>query len=297
MRRLLLGMVAVLLVTGGGSALAAPTAATSSAGDGVITAAGDLTVTSDRAGKVRLRVPTDAVVDVDAVADPVGEGRFAGFVLAEPGTTDGLFIRVLRYPATLDWDAPVATSGRRAAEDRTPGANDCRQCRVPAGTYDLYLIADDTPVTVTLRLAGLDGATHLDASSLTPVPSLQVDGEERSGEAGLLGSGAAAWAMCCVDLEDGGIAFGQFASEVQTQTLSEASYTFCVKSADADACDRGFSRQDHTGVRGLVLPDNERSLTTSTLPPGRYQLQTSFSYRSATPMRWRLDADALFLGW
>ncbi len=97
-----------------------------------------------------------------------GEGDYVGFVLSEavPGRTGKT---VLAYRGPGQWfGEPEASVDHKlfefdpAADATEPvAALSTGEVSVPAGTYDLYLIAEGKPVTVTLTLAGLSGETEL----------------------------------------------------------------------------------------------------------------------------------------
>lgn len=97
-----------------------------------------------------------------------GEGDYVGFALSEV-VTGRTGKTTLAYRGPGHWfGEPSASTDHKLfefdpADDATEplDSRSTPQVAVPAGTYDLYLIAEGKPVTVTLTLAGLDGETEL----------------------------------------------------------------------------------------------------------------------------------------
>lgn len=127
---------------------------------------GTNTIRGSVPASVVVEVPEDATIGTPFGSSPdfdvEGEGRFAGFVLAP-----------------LDASAPTIIGGRFPAENGVefvlPGTPYSAlgggnwdflkwypdDTGVLAGRYRLYLLADGSPVTVTLRLGELDGAVEI----------------------------------------------------------------------------------------------------------------------------------------
>ena len=136
-----------------------------SAADGVLEAKGTIVVQTSTTGKVRLHVPTDATIDLNPAPVISGEGSFVGFLLTEPGTRKGFYAEAIRHPASLGFNERLLTDGQKAVADREPETVNpldqpqspaCDLCHIPPGDYDLYVIAGGSPLSVTLRLEGLD---------------------------------------------------------------------------------------------------------------------------------------------
>lgn len=117
-------------------------------------------VSGDRSLRFSVEAPTDVVVDLSFTAAGLptalsveGGAGFVGFLLAEPGRTDGVAVLAVRLPEPQrlpdGTDAPGFGWGQGA--DGAP----CERCVVPAGVYDLHLLTDDT-VTVRVDVEGLD---------------------------------------------------------------------------------------------------------------------------------------------
>src|SRR3712207_258368 len=140
------------------------------------------TVLSGRAtAPVRVVVPRDATLDLtlvegaDGVLRPAAfdviSGRgFVGLMLTEPGSTDGFFAIAARPPERLrDASAVISAVGYAqpaVAHRAEPGLLQeeppmCVRCVVPAGEYDLYLIAGQGATSVRLTLGGLSGSASL----------------------------------------------------------------------------------------------------------------------------------------
>ena len=146
-------------------------------GDATATAAGSVTVSGSEAGRVRLVVPADATLDVIDGVTLQGDSGWAGYLLTRPGfQPDDFFAYAISTPGP-EQGAPLRVQqGSLAAEDREEGSTtNCTDCPVPAGTYDLYLLTDGDPVSVTLTLGGLDGAATV--TDLTP-NAVQITGAQ-----------------------------------------------------------------------------------------------------------------------
>lgn len=143
--------------------------------------AGETVISGAATAPVRVRVDREAVIDLSPVADADGALRpaafdaragdgFVGVMLTEPNTTSGLFVMAARLPEPLvdGSDASSAVGhGQPAVAHREPGGPlpsgppTCVRCVVPAGEYDLYLIADRGETVVALTFEGLTGTTSV----------------------------------------------------------------------------------------------------------------------------------------
>ena len=270
----------------------------------VLTAARTVTVVTSTTGRVTLQVPADATIDLGSAPAISGEGGFVGYLLTEPGTMDGFYARATRYPERILSGATTHTSGQLAVEDREswdprtdptdlldwPEGHSCVQCPVHPGVYDLYVIADGQPVSVTIELTGLDGDVSLLEEDLAPVQSVQTDGLETSGTLGNLESTTVDGASEPVEMS-AGVAFAQF--ELSTESgLADASHTSCIRTAGADGCDLGqtqLAANIDGGTSAIGFP-------TEVLPGGTYELYSLFEAQNTLQdFSWRTSADALFL--
>ena len=150
-------------------------------------AAGITVVEGATSGVTRLVVPRDAKVDENPFIGSFtasGAGRVQGLVLRVAGApvTDIRSIRAAQvnfcYSAgcTPEAGAPVDRVMTVRGFARATAVDDGHWV-VPAGIYDLYLIADGAPGSVTLRFDGLEGTTRIrpeapaKASIISPAPA------------------------------------------------------------------------------------------------------------------------------
>jgi hypothetical protein len=125
---------------------------------------------------VRVTVPDGASIDLTTPigGDPVaaaitGEGRLVGFHLVPEQAGQGEGITVLRLPQRLR-TIGYHHVGYMSGVDCGNGV-----CPLPAGAYLLYLVADGTPVDVSLTFDGVDGAAGLcDASACSGSAAVQL---------------------------------------------------------------------------------------------------------------------------
>lgn len=138
--------------------------------------AGRTTASGSMTSVMRVDVPASATVtwlpsdNPDVIVE--GEGRFVGVVLtSDAPTLDGPTLVAGRIPMdAVCWPGrgcpvgPVVSVQARQMIDWNAGI-----IRVPAGRYLLYLIADGSPVSVTLQLRGLSGSIDLAPSDPAPI--------------------------------------------------------------------------------------------------------------------------------
>lgn len=145
------------------------------------------TFTASRTAGAWVRLPKDAWLDLDKGVGVVGRGRVAGFILIHrEGGRSGRFV-------LETWDLAYCKSpgcGPRKRELWFTGFNVERGPKggtvdIPAGDYLLYVIADQTPVRVTINPHGLRGQNRVrltepaNSAISTPQPSLSgVPGEK-----------------------------------------------------------------------------------------------------------------------
>ena len=154
------------------------------------------TVSADTSTRWTVRLDAPAAIDVSliergdglmpAALGIAGVGDFVGVVLNEQGRTDGAFAVALRVPHPLVTDNGVARGmgwGQPAVADREPElvpllpgyAPQCQRCTLPAGLYDLTLIADGAPIEATITMEGLAGRVDLVADDGVPTLTHQPD--------------------------------------------------------------------------------------------------------------------------
>jgi hypothetical protein len=129
--------------------------------------AGATTITGSASGKVPVRLEQPATFTVPRGGQPgsvqvTGEGRFTGFALVADGTDPNrVMISGGRVSNGLPADHSLGDSSMLALTHTDALDLATSSWELPAGDYHLYLIADGSPVTVTLSLAGLSGSTQL----------------------------------------------------------------------------------------------------------------------------------------
>jgi hypothetical protein len=168
MRRSRIAALAALALSAVGfvPAQAAPAPAPALAGTTVVTGSAMVAMT--------VRLPSPVTVDLHAIGgagsrndiEIAGNGRMVGLVLSQGGTLH-------RAPDREIWMTRDNICMRRGCQATGDGIGYFAVAfgtstqpadgtyRIPAGTYRLALLADGAPVTVTLRLHGLPGATTL----------------------------------------------------------------------------------------------------------------------------------------
>ncbi len=265
--------------------------------DGPVTLGGAVTASSSETAVIRVRVPQRTTLALTGITLRGGDG-FTGVLLTEPRSRDGFFVEQVRYPADATGRRHLADSGQLARADRasgtvvTPATISCRTCTVPAGDYDLYVIADGAPTTVSFTLEGLPGLTTLDDSDLTVVPSTRVSYASKTTTFGTLAGGSDETTDCCF-ASSGGLAYSAFRSAVQTQSLSDVDVTFCLINPSG-ACTGGSSGISTIGALG---PDDSTSYPTAVVAPGQVGTSLTTSVRSGTSTTVTTQSDTLLLDW
>lgn len=136
-----------------------------------------VTVVTSRSGTLEVSLPDDARLSVSAGADDVtfdGAGRMVGLWL-ERSDHSGDFLTSYRLPAfaggrQVTYGSMPAADCTGVPSDALPLTYDCTGSTAPQpvllheGRYRLTVLADGSPLRVTLRLHGLDGG----ALSLAP---------------------------------------------------------------------------------------------------------------------------------
>lgn len=167
MRRL----VAVALLTAAVAVPAVPPAVAS----GRLTLPGTLRLTGSATGAVHVHVPTATSIDITARDEGngkgvtiTGKGRFVGVVIEQHVRKDKAYdsrdrsIYALRY--SLCGTATCTAPAYYSAISIDPSHKFSDTPTLPAGDYDIFLVADGQPTTVTLRFAGLAGSRTVTAS-------------------------------------------------------------------------------------------------------------------------------------
>ena len=118
-------------------------------------------ITASRASVLRVNLPTAVTIaDIGPGLDVevTGSAPVAGFALVNSGWTHGYLVGAFPMIPPLQTSPKAFAMGQH---DGIPGSE-----TFPPGEYNLFLLADGSPVTVVLRLSGLSGQTQL--SPVTP---------------------------------------------------------------------------------------------------------------------------------
>lgn len=226
--RTLLIVVALLA-----SVVAVPGAASAD----TVSAAGVLTVTTDRSVTTTIDVPEGATVGHGSV-ELTGTADWQGLLLRPiDGDEDGFSLTVMRYPA-----GGSSTSIRLATEDAAePGpagffqgqaaGRGCSQdCRIPPGTYDLMtVVRGGGPLTASLTLGGLDGELTLDGGELDALStaigekSFDETYEDGVGTAGIGTGTGGGWS------EAASIGFLEMTSVVDAESVARVGFRACFQ--------------------------------------------------------------------
>ncbi|HVM35039.1 MAG TPA: hypothetical protein VM784_06815 [Actinomycetota bacterium] len=165
--------------------------------------AGTTKLVGSATSAVDVSIPRDVTISNPAFkgsdVEISGKGRFVGFALIEKGfarlnkaglfdssSDDGVALLGGRVGGSAPTDPFLVSFGRHHT---AVGVN----ARIPAGDYTLYLLADDSPVSVTIKLHGLSGKTQLRPSEKvhyalkTPAPDLGGNGVTQIYSAGAAG--------------------------------------------------------------------------------------------------------------
>lgn len=114
-----------------------------------------------------------------------GDGRFVGVVLASLDDRFRLRRAPLVIAGTYQRCGTPGCSGRAYPFVQPTGLDKWDRIRLPAGRYRLYVVTDDAPGELTLRLPGLSGAVELPgprtatASVREPQVRVSSSGESR----------------------------------------------------------------------------------------------------------------------
>lgn len=293
MRGLVVAVLTTLLIVPSPAATAAE----------IVELAGDTVVSTERSGQLRVSVPQDAMVDAMSFATVTGEGRFFGVVLTRVGDETAFKASHMHHPADGD-DRYTSRSIRLDAEDSddpetlnplgVPTGRACSvDCRLPAGEYDLLVVADGAPVRAALKIGGLDGAVALDGASLRPLRTSQAISDPRAIDWGSLIAGGGGLSFWGVSSHDGpSLVYSQMTSHVDATVAGKFEISFCV-TVDGD-CHTESSR--HTYAANAVEgPEGLASYGSQDLPPGDHGLEASFTWDAVGGGEAHYDHAALFI--
>jgi hypothetical protein len=295
MRRtlLILGVLTLLTMT-------TPAQAQAQGHPGTAVATGSVSVVAERTAKALLHVPQQATLDLTAVADTLeGGDSFTGVLLREAGAPDGLDIRVVRYPQILEYSRYTMTRGRVAQADRPTGdlniwgvqSSSCTRCTLPAGDYELLVVAEEGATTsATLTFEGLADVSAIDDADLQPVASRVMDTDSHAESQTDLMNGGVSRGHCCFT---GGTTVWQFATALDTHSLSRATHEFCMRPNGSSEC-HGGSKHEFVGTAG---PDNLASFGHTDLGDDVYATSSRLNYLTVTALDFEFDADILWVGW
>ena len=154
--------------------------------DGAVTLGAVNTFTASTTAGLRVRIPNPATFEPGVASRDIrvsGSGRMAGYVLVEDDddverrvTLMTTWSRFCGRPGCGEDDPFFWHGGTNVGYDP-----DTKVRTLPPGDYFLYVIADGTPVTVTLRLDGLSGRRRgeltdpVDAGIASPSPRAVVE--------------------------------------------------------------------------------------------------------------------------
>ena len=263
---------------------------------------GETTIESSTSGRVRVLVPSDATIDLDPDPAISGEGRTVGFLLTEPGTREGFYAQTIRFPSLLGSGVSTRSDGQKAVEDREepssnpldpPPSHGCSECHIPPGQYDLYLIADGKPLSMTLRFSGLSGRVSLTGEDLSSVNDHQI-GFNLSGSLDTLRSYGSHAATGGFDMGPG-LGLIQFVTHTDTETVARATHRVCLGPSEAgsSSCDEGSG--GHTIV-GAASPDGLIGWRGQELAGGSYDLWSLFEATNTVgTFTWERGVTALLL--
>jgi hypothetical protein len=169
----------------------APATGTAASGDGRTHLENGLTVEADRTVRIPVTLDEDVVLDVRPEGDnvqalpPAGAGM-AGFALIGSDETVAAVVAAAPYPS-LPGAQPIAIGLTEEAGDAVQVAESelggsCDLCAIEAGQYDLIIIAEDGPTTVTVVLGDAARRLHLDAEAVEalefePWPVYHITGD------------------------------------------------------------------------------------------------------------------------
>ena len=132
------------------------------------TLAGTTVISGSTTGAMRVRLPRDVTLSLDATPQDPGQGKDARF--SGRGRLIGVRL-VSRLDHDETWLTRSAVCMERGCATRphffsgitrlSSGMFDVGPARLSAGTYTLYWIADGAPASVTLSFRGLKGKTTL----------------------------------------------------------------------------------------------------------------------------------------
>ena len=183
-RRRQIGVLAAITVSAAAGWI--PGVAAAHAATTVPVLEGITTISGSQPVAVEVSLPKPASLSLASIANPdvtaTGAGRFIGFVLRPAGaaSTDG---SALVGGQLNDCFGPACAPGANVVDYLFAlGSLEPQQpvnpYTIPAGSYDLYFVPDGAPATLTLRLGGLTGSTHIQpevpitASDYAPAPTL-----------------------------------------------------------------------------------------------------------------------------
>jgi hypothetical protein len=202
-----------------------------------VTAAGVMTITTDRSVTTTIDVPEGVTVGHGSV-ELTAAADWQGLLLRPTdGDGDGLSLTVMRYPA-----GGLTSSIRLATEDagepgpagfvqgQAAGRGCSQDCRIPPGTYDLMaVVRGGGPLTAALTLDGLDGERTLNGGELDVLPtsigekSFDETYEDGVGTAGISTGTGGGWS------EAASIGFLEMTSVVDAESVARVGFRACFR--------------------------------------------------------------------
>ena len=217
--------------------LASVLAVPGSASADTVTAAGALTVTTDRSVTTTIDVPQGVTVGYGSV-ELAADADWQGLLLRPTdGDPDGFSLTFMRYPAggsissiqlaTEDAGEPGPAG---VLQGQAAGRGCSQDCRIPPGTYDLMaVVRGGGPLTASLTLGGLEGEQTLDGAELdglaTSVGEKSFDEtyEDGVGTAGIGTGTGGGWS------EAASIGFLEMTSVVDSESAARVGFRACFR--------------------------------------------------------------------
>ena len=208
-----------------------------SASADTLTAAGVMTITTDRSVTTTIDVPEGVTVGHGSV-ELTAAADWQGLLLRPTdGDTDGFSLTVMRYPA-----GGSTSSIRLATEDageptpagflqgQTAGRGCSQDCRIPPGIYDLMVVVrGGGPLTASLTLDGLEGERTLSGGELDDLStsigeqSFDKTYEDGVGTAGITAGTGGGWS------EAASIGFLEMTSVVDAESVARVGFRACFR--------------------------------------------------------------------
>jgi hypothetical protein len=243
-----------------------------------------LTISTSRSVRVPIDVPADLSFDLTSLSAS-GPGDFIGVVLERPGDPAAFSAYNLRYPADSSGFAYVSTGITLAEQDAQPAGlllspdvttRQCStQCRLPAGAYELLVITDEAPITVTVRGDGTS-FTELNGSDFAPLATVQHVAEPHTVDWGdQLPTTGAGGSSAQFGEQREALAYRMVETAVNAELAASVTVDACA-TVDAQ-CNQSATTHTYIGNR-FQGPEGRTSYEHLELPAGDHGLQLTYDY-------------------